>query len=73
MLFSSVLSCLPGVHLPVQITVATSMTLRVGSTAEQTFNAVERVQVGAASLLARLSTQLTVFLNVCRGCLHSFV
>jgi hypothetical protein len=36
------LSCVP--CSATQITVATSMTLRVGSTAEQTFNAVERVQ-----------------------------
>jgi hypothetical protein len=59
------LSCLSAVHLPAQITVATSMTLRVGSTAEQTFNAVERVQVGAAGCACSLvesARRLFVFL-----------
>jgi hypothetical protein len=58
------LSCLPPFNLPVQITVATSMTLRVGSTAEQTFNAVERVQVSSRTCWHNRCVRLSFGMSV---------
>lgn len=48
-----------------QITAATSMTLRVGSMAEQTFNAVERVQVRHSGCHTTSSLRLTVLTSTC--------